>query len=79
MSFYLLYANLLPLDMALTVLVARVFAKGFVQQDTEMVDLQKSQEEGRVVGCQSKNLQMLEDLAQINHVFCDKTGTLTKN
>ena len=22
---------------------------------------------------------MLEDLARVNHVFCDKTGTLTKN
>jgi P-type E1-E2 ATPase len=22
---------------------------------------------------------MLEDFAQINHLFCDKTGTLTKN
>jgi len=22
---------------------------------------------------------MLEDIARINHIFCDKTGTLTKN
>lgn len=24
-------------------------------------------------------MTMLEDLASINHLFCDKTGTLTKN
>jgi P-type E1-E2 ATPase len=22
---------------------------------------------------------MLEDMSKINHIFCDKTGTLTKN
>ena len=22
---------------------------------------------------------MIEDLAKVNHIFCDKTGTLTKN
>jgi P-type E1-E2 ATPase len=26
-----------------------------------------------------KNLGMLEDIVRINHIFCDKTGTLTKN
>ena len=25
------------------------------------------------------NLSILEDLALVRHVFCDKTGTLTKN
>ena len=30
-------------------------------------------------GLEINNLSILEDLALVRHVFCDKTGTLTKN
>ena len=44
-----------------------------------MVDGEKSEEIGEVVGCSVKNIGILEDMAKVNHIFCDKTGTLTKN
>jgi P-type E1-E2 ATPase len=25
------------------------------------------------------NINLLDDLGRVNHIFCDKTGTLTKN
>ena len=31
------------------------------------------------MGCEVKNFTMTEDLGKVNHIFCDKTGTLTKN
>ena len=31
------------------------------------------------MGCEVKNFTMTEDLGKVNHLFCDKTGTLTKN
>ena len=29
--------------------------------------------------CKVRNLNMIEELAQIEYLFCDKTGTLTAN
>ena len=79
MSFYLLFCNLLPLDMVITLLIARYMVTNFIRNDVQMVDFEKSCAERRIVGCDVKNLSLLEDFAQINHLFCDKTGTLTKN
>jgi len=44
-----------------------------------MVDLERSLQDGEIKKCEVKNLTMLEDLSRITHLFCDKTGTLTKN
>jgi len=44
-----------------------------------MVCEERSIEEGTIIGCNVKNTLLIEDFAQINHIFCDKTGTLTKN
>jgi len=30
-------------------------------------------------GLEIKNFTIPEDLAKVNHIFCDKTGTLTQN
>ena len=32
-----------------------------------------------LVSCQVKNFNLHEDLAQLDYMFCDKTGTLTQN
>ncbi|MFO0117335.1 MAG: hypothetical protein ACK521_06875 [bacterium] len=29
--------------------------------------------------CEVRNIKMIEELGQIDYLFCDKTGTLTKN
>ena len=39
----------------------------------------QSIEEGQIVKCNINNINLLEDLGRVNHIFCDKTGTLTKN
>ena len=44
-----------------------------------MIDFEKSCVDGEPSGCRVKNMMMLEDLSRINQIFCDKTGTLTKN
>jgi magnesium-transporting ATPase (P-type) len=79
MSFYLLFSNLLPLDMAITIIIGKLIATWLVRNDVQMFDFERSCIEKELIGCDVKNLSMLEDFAQINHLFCDKTGTLTKN
>ena len=32
-----------------------------------------------IVACSVKNFNLHEDLAQLDYMFCDKTGTLTQN
>jgi P-type E1-E2 ATPase len=44
-----------------------------------MISEEVSIREREVVGCDVKNLEMHEDLVKVKHIFCDKTGTLTKN
>jgi len=70
---------LIPLDLAVTILFAKMFYVVVIQMDRTMYDVEKSAADDRLVGCDVKNMTMLEDLSRINHIFCDKTGTLTKN
>lgn len=79
MSYYLLFNNLLPLDLAVTLMLSKIFIIYFVQIDHHMIDFDKSCVDGELSGCEVKNMMMLEDLSKINQIFCDKTGTLTKN
>ena len=79
MSFYLLFNGLLPLDLAVTLMITKLFMVGYITADAQMIDTEMSVQVGEDVGCQVKNLTLLEDLSRITHLFCDKTGTLTKN
>ena len=44
-----------------------------------MINKERSMELGEIQGCKVKNLELMQDFALINNLFCDKTGTLTKN
>ena len=79
MSFFLILNVLIPLDLAVIVIVSKLFFTYIVSSDTEMISEEVSIRENMVVGCDVKNLEMHEDLVKVKHIFCDKTGTLTKN
>jgi phospholipid-translocating ATPase len=44
-----------------------------------MINEEKSILNGEVSGCKAKNLELIQDFAMVNNIFCDKTGTLTQN
>jgi magnesium-transporting ATPase (P-type) len=74
-----LFNAVLPLDLPVTLIFIKLFYMLLIESDVSMIDEEASIEENAIVGCDVKNLGMLEDVARVNHIFCDKTGTLTKN
>ena len=79
MSFFLLLNTIVPLDLGVVLNIVKGIYTLKMIYDYEMVDVERSEQDNSIVGCNVKNLTMVEDLAKVNHIFCDKTGTLTKN
>ncbi|CAD8081967.1 unnamed protein product [Paramecium sonneborni] len=67
-NWFLLFVNFVPISLMLTLEMIRLFQAYLITQDSEMSPNTK---------VQSSNLN--DDLGQINHIFSDKTGTLTAN
>ncbi|CAD8161156.1 unnamed protein product [Paramecium pentaurelia] len=67
-NWFLLFVNFVPISLMLTLEMIRLFQAYFIIKDPEM---------GQNTKVQSSNLN--DDLGQINHIFSDKTGTLTAN
>jgi phospholipid-translocating ATPase len=64
-SFYLLNNSFIPLDLVVLVDWAKMLYIQYMEEDVSMY------------GCTVKNMSLHEDLAQVEYLFCDKTGTLT--
>ena len=76
-SFYLLNNSFIPLDIAVGLELVKLLYVYFIENDTQMLIIDVQQK--RPVGVVVKNFSLHEDLAQIDFIFCDKTGTLTQN
>jgi len=79
MSFFLLYNSIIPLDLVVVLTIMKAWYTVFMLDDHHMIDFDQSVHEKTLIGCEVKNLTTIEDLAKVNNIFCDKTGTLTKN
>ncbi len=64
-SFYLLNNSFIPLDLVVLIDLAKILYSLWLESDVS------------VYGLQVKNMSLHEDLAQVEYLFCDKTGTLT--
>ena len=49
----------------------------FLQHDAHMTVFDAEKRD--LISCSVKNFNLHEDLAQLDYMFCDKTGTLTQN
>ncbi|CAD5113388.1 DgyrCDS2561 [Dimorphilus gyrociliatus] len=63
---------MIPLSLYVTIDFIKIIQVIFIQMDKELKD-----SEGR--GCICRALNITEDLGQVEHIFTDKTGTLTEN
>ena len=81
-SFYLLNNSFVPMDLVATTELTKIVYAFWIEQDAEMTIVDSSRKidgsiDDCIVGCSAQNLSIREDLAQVDYIFCDKTGTLT--
>eukprot|EP01126_Amoeba_proteus_P053769 TRINITY_DN6574_c0_g1_i2.p1 TRINITY_DN6574_c0_g1~~TRINITY_DN6574_c0_g1_i2.p1 ORF type:complete len:1109 (+),score=201.35 TRINITY_DN6574_c0_g1_i2:189-3329(+) len=72
-SFTILYHNIIPISLYVSMEVVKVFHAMFINSDLQMYDSAT----GTPASARTSNLS--EELGQIDHIFSDKTGTLTRN
>ena len=70
---YLALNGIIPVMLLIFFQIINLTYKFIIGADLQVYDYEK----GKV--CKVNNMNALEDLAQVNYMFCDKTGTLTKN
>lgn len=73
-TFLILYNNLIPISLYVTLDFAKLFQAWFIDKDRELVC--KTDEKKSV---SVKNSDLNEELGQVEYIFTDKTGTLTGN
>lgn len=77
LSFFLMLMRLVPLDLIINTEVGKIVVSKFIECDIDMVKVDDVS--GEMIRSRVQSMQLPEELGCVNHIFCDKTGTLTKN
>lgn len=72
-TFLLLFNNLVPISLAISLESVRVILARLIDNDSEMYDPETNQT------AKAKSSNLLEELGQVQFILTDKTGTLTCN
>lgn len=75
-SYFALLSFMIPMSLMVTLEVVKVFQGSFMEWDRKMAMDPKNVEE---TGCKAKTSNLNDELALVQYVFSDKTGTLTSN
>ncbi|KAK6043321.1 hypothetical protein COOONC_19174 [Cooperia oncophora] len=73
LTFFILYNNLIPISLQVTLEIVRFFQAGYINVDKEMYD----ENSDSCAVARTSNLN--EELGLVKYVMSDKTGTLTRN
>ena len=76
-TFFILYNNLIPISLQVTLELVKVFQAMYINNDEKMHHIDKELGIDSYALARTSNLN--EELGQIKYVFSDKTGTLTMN
>ena len=74
---YLIVNSFVPLDLLAMLEISKLMFTPMMQNDAEMVYVEESIRD--TVQFKANTLNLAEELAQVEYIFCDKTGTLTQN
>jgi phospholipid-transporting ATPase len=78
-TYFVLFNTMIPISLWVTLEMVKVGQAKFMEWDEEM-SVSKEKSEGYSDGNMSaKTSNLNEDLGRIEHIFSDKTGTLTEN
>ncbi|KAG0019775.1 hypothetical protein BGZ81_009610 [Podila clonocystis] len=69
----IIFQNIIPISLYISIEFVKTFQAYFIWQDSDMYDVDLDQ------FCTPKTWNLTDDLGQIEYVFSDKTGTLTRN
>ncbi|VDK46448.1 unnamed protein product [Anisakis simplex] len=72
-TFFILYNNLIPISLQVTLEMVRFFQASFINFDLEMYD------EASDTRAIARTSNLNEELGQVKYLVTDKTGTLTRN
>ncbi|KAM9966517.1 hypothetical protein ACTFIR_006735 [Dictyostelium discoideum] len=84
-TYFILFNTMIPISLWVTLEMVKVGQAKFMEFDSYMrsqvltIDPATGEEKEVEKGCKAKTSNLNEDLGRIQHIFSDKTGTLTEN
>lgn len=73
LTYLISFHLMVPISLSVTIEFIKFFQAYFISCDTKMFDSEKN------IYASVKTSSIIEDLGQVNYIFSDKTGTVTKN
>jgi len=70
-------SSLIALNVEVSIALQKLVYAVFIEKDAYMIE--PDYQTNSIKTCKVRNLNMIEELAEIDYIFCDKTGTLTQN